>query len=344
MIKFLSRKYTIEQLIEAVKISKSYVEVMRFLGLRTAGGNNKTVKKLISQLSLDISHWDPTTYLSGLKQRHGKTISDDEVFIENFIISKSAVKRRFKHKSIYKCSICNSEPIWQDKPLTLQLDHINGNNNDNRLENLRWLCPNCHTQTTTFAGRSAFTKPPAKYCIDCKVEIQRGSARCKPCFYKNGMIERHRKPKIEWPSNEELENQFKLLGNWSAIGRTLGVSGAAVRKHVRKFNEQLDTRIHKPPVYLAMPPKNDLQDLIDKKLSALKIAQQYDVTVKTAYNWLDRYGLKPYRKPYLRELITIEELQELLKTKTKTEVAKMYDVGIKQVIKMSKQIILPSLS
>ena len=59
----------------------------------------------------------------------------------------------------YKCSICGNNGVYMEKPLTLQLDHINGVNNDNRLENLRFLCPNCHSQTETFSGKKLKIKP-----------------------------------------------------------------------------------------------------------------------------------------------------------------------------------------
>lgn len=54
----------------------------------------------------------------------------------------------------YKCACCGNTGEWNGRPLVLQLDHINGDNCDNRLENLRFLCPNCHSQTDTFAGRN----------------------------------------------------------------------------------------------------------------------------------------------------------------------------------------------
>ena len=54
-----------------------------------------------------------------------------------------------------ECAICGIGPVWCDQPLVLQLDHINGVNNDNRIENLCYLCPNCHSQTPTFAGRNS---------------------------------------------------------------------------------------------------------------------------------------------------------------------------------------------
>ena len=55
----------------------------------------------------------------------------------------------------FRCALCGNEGEWCGQPLTLQLDHVNGRYDDNRLENLRWLCPNCHSQTPTFAGRGS---------------------------------------------------------------------------------------------------------------------------------------------------------------------------------------------
>ena len=58
----------------------------------------------------------------------------------------------------YKCALCGNTGEWQGKPLTLQLDHINGEHLDHRLENLRFLCPNCHSQTETFGSRQRRAK------------------------------------------------------------------------------------------------------------------------------------------------------------------------------------------
>lgn len=70
--------------------------------------------------------------------------------------NRTALKKRLVDEKIlpYRCAICGNEGEWNSYPLVLQLDHINGINNDNRIENLRFLCPNCHSQTTTFSGRN----------------------------------------------------------------------------------------------------------------------------------------------------------------------------------------------
>lgn len=71
------------------------------------------------------------------------------------------LKKRLVDENIleYKCAICGNTGTWQGKKLTLQLDHINGEHTDNRVENLRFLCPNCHSQTDTFGSRQRRTKP-----------------------------------------------------------------------------------------------------------------------------------------------------------------------------------------
>ena len=107
------------------------------------------IKKRIQDMKLDTSHF---------KCQKIKNIED--VCIENGKYHRGGLKRRLIKEKILeeKCYICNINNIWNNKKLVLQLDHINGNNKDNRLENLRMLCPNCHSQTETFGGRNKYIK------------------------------------------------------------------------------------------------------------------------------------------------------------------------------------------
>lgn len=89
--------------------------------------------------------------------------NNEEYLIENWTGSITPVKKWMRKNRNYECSICKNSGIHMDIPLSLQIDHINGINNDNRKENLRWLCPNCHTQTKTYSGNNK--------CVSGRVSI-----------------------------------------------------------------------------------------------------------------------------------------------------------------------------
>lgn len=149
------RSYTDEQLINAVKVSFSYSNVLKILGLEQAGGTQKNIKKHITRLKCDTSHF------TGMLWNKGKTRLDDSrlggsenIFIKDSKVSKSYVRKLILKKKIipYICNECKNVGNWNNKKLTLQLDHINGDPRDQRIENLRFLCPNCHSQTETFCS------------------------------------------------------------------------------------------------------------------------------------------------------------------------------------------------
>lgn len=141
-----------EQFSLLVKSSLNYSDVMRKLGLASSGGSTfRLMKRRIKELNIDVSHFSVT--IATNKQKY----SLDEILVRNSDYTcMSRLKKRLVSENYmkYECSFCFNNGIWQNIELTLQLDHINGINDDHRIENLRFLCPNCHSQTSTYAGRN----------------------------------------------------------------------------------------------------------------------------------------------------------------------------------------------
>lgn len=145
------RSWTIDDLKEAVLNSDSLTDVIRDLGLRPAGGNFESVKKHIKKNKIDTSHFTRRAQFDKLVSFEPKPLAEILVknsrYKNNFRLKKKLIERGIIDN---KCHICGLQPIWQNKELVMQLDHINGISDDYRIENLRLLCPNCHSQTDSF--------------------------------------------------------------------------------------------------------------------------------------------------------------------------------------------------
>lgn len=140
-----------EQFREIVANSSTYSDCLRALGLGTKGGSSTDIlKRRIKELNCSIEHFNRSC--GGKQTKHDLV----DILVENSTYANiSSLKRRLVRENVleYKCAICGINE-WLGQEISLQLDHINGVNNDHRADNLRFLCPNCHSQTNTYAGKN----------------------------------------------------------------------------------------------------------------------------------------------------------------------------------------------
>lgn len=148
-------KLSDEQFVELLKKSSTISEVLFKLGY-TVKGNSwgySQVKRRMDDLNLDYSIFKGKSAV--IKITKLNNVRKEDILKENCKHQRTVLRRYVIKNNLipYKCAICGCTE-WQGKTLSLELDHINGINNDNRLENLRFLCPNCHSQTSTYGSRN----------------------------------------------------------------------------------------------------------------------------------------------------------------------------------------------
>lgn len=160
---YRKRSWTDEQLTEAVRISKSYRSVLNLLGLVPAGGNYVQIQFRIRELGLSIAHFTGSRWNAGLKYSLRSTLPVESLLTENSRVQSYKLKAKLFAKNLKqpKCELCGWCQRSPDGRLPLELDHVNGNRYDNRLENLRVLCPNCHSLQLTHRGKNKKHNPRA---------------------------------------------------------------------------------------------------------------------------------------------------------------------------------------
>ena len=220
-----------------VKDSFNYSEIVRKCGL--TANNHTTLKKRIAKLNIDISHFNTNPGAFKKNDTNNPRLlrkkSLEEICVKDSTYSTGHLKKRLYNELHWdkKCSECNLE-TWQGKEITLELDHINGNNEDHRLENLRILCPNCHSQTDTYKGRNyKCPRKVQKKCKDCNINIFKTSTRCKSCSAKYNFQKKGKKI----PTYEQLQQDLKELKYNTVVGKKYGVSDNCVRKWIQRYEK-----------------------------------------------------------------------------------------------------------
>jgi len=229
-------KFTKKEIENAISNSISLAQVCRILGMTLSGSSYELIHNKIKEHSLNTSHFKGQSWNKGGTNTNSIKKPIEVYLVKNSTCSRTNLKRRlfkedFKQK---QCENCNLSE-WFGKPAPLELHHINGVNNDNRIENLQILCANCHAQTDSYCGKNHKNtkikkkiKKITRGCIDCNIEIYRSSRRCKPCsvtFKRQEYIK-------SLPDPITLINQIKALG-YVKTGKLYNVSDNAIRKWIK---------------------------------------------------------------------------------------------------------------
>jgi hypothetical protein len=232
--------FTEEQLREAIAQSISYSDALRRLGMRTAGGNHRTLQKYVRLWSISVEHFDPDA--ARVRALGRGPVPLEDVLVEHSTFTRGHLKQRLFAAGLKdrRCELCGQGEIWRGRTMSLILDHVNGVADDNRIENLQIVCPNCAATLDTHCGKANRRTPRTVRCPDCGVEFNPKSRRQRYCSRECGQRRRdqpRRARKVERPPYEQLVREVGAT-SWSAVGRKYGVSDNAVRKWVRWYERE----------------------------------------------------------------------------------------------------------
>ena len=220
-------KISRNELEELVSQSQTIGDVLSFFGMKNHGSNYKTLKNRLDADGIDSKKFSGNFGHGLLKP----FIPLEQVLTDNSNYNRGLLKKRLLKSGMLenKCSKCGQEPFWNGEKLVMVLDHINGVNNDHRWENLRLLCPNCNSQTSTFCGRNSRMR---NSCGICGKRVAKGTSCCRKC---NAGEPRPSRRKVIRPTAEQLAKDIAEM-NWVALGKKYGVSDNAVRKWARAYS------------------------------------------------------------------------------------------------------------
>lgn len=226
--------YDVDKLKDIVKDSYSFAEVCRKLNKSKSGDGYKVLKRVIENNSIDITHFNPWKNNVFNKKNKEKPISF--YLVENSNINSSNLKEKLYKNGIKQriCEECGQGEIWRDKNISLILDHINGVSNDNRLENLRILCPNCNaTLETHCKGYKGVLKNIEKVKDKIKTEQEKQDNFGFSILERKSQINQR---KVERPSYKQLLLEVKENG-YLGTSKKYNVSDNTIRKWLKLYEK-----------------------------------------------------------------------------------------------------------
>lgn len=229
----------------AIAASTSWSDALRWLGYEPKGCNYRTLQRWAGQWKIRTDHFDANAGRRRAMAR--RVIPLNLILVENSPYPRWHLKRRLISSGLKRllCEICGQGEVWYGKRMSLVLDHVNGISNDNRLENLRIVCPNCAATLDTHCGRNL---PRQRVCPTCARIFAPQNIRHRycslECWGATASVLRRGIPhpetrKVERPSYEQLKADIASM-SFLAVGRKYGVSDNAVRKWIRWYERQAE--------------------------------------------------------------------------------------------------------
>lgn len=251
------RTWTDDELRNAVQKDYSMRQVLITLGLAPYGGSYATLRKYIKKFGLDTSHWKGQSANKGRKFGTRYPLSDYLTLEGSRRMTNVSLKNRLIKENIfaYKCDICKITE-WQGRPLALHLHHRNGNNLDNRLENLQILCPNCHSQTDNYCSTKLSPRPRRNFiikkthCKNCGKDTETSdrvfcSTKCRISFNKDNSARLSYSKVCEYCKEDFYPYSYRQKFCSSACyhNMTKGLARIDYRKVARPSLSQLESEV-----------------------------------------------------------------------------------------------------
>ena len=213
----MKREYAIDKLIENADKCVNMLDLCHKMGIENVGGEDyREVRCLAKELGIELVF----SFKQSKPSMKSVKLPNEMVFVKNGHTSTTNLKKKIIREGLkeYKCEKCGITE-WQGEPISLQIHHINGDHHDNRLENLQFLCPNCHSQTDTYAGKNSSRNDYKRDVVEKKImSDDEYNELLRKNWEKNH------------PTKDEFIKSFVELGSFMQVGKKYGVSDKAIRK------------------------------------------------------------------------------------------------------------------